>query len=797
MGPYLVAAAAGLLFLPFLPVLPPLWLAPALAASFFLFALFSRWRKIFLFAALLCSTLSWSVWTATRVVETRLPHTWEGVTLEASGWVRGVPEPGAFGLRFRFEPVATTGPAGEAVPVAGHWYLFAAGKEPLWPDGRCRLTVRLKRPHGVVNPGGFDAEAWLLSEGITASGSVRHMACEPPARVTVDGLRAKLRDTFLREFPENPVAGVVLSLITGDRSQVPPELWERYVATGVVHLMAISGLHITLIAVVVAAGLRMLLLRVPELALHWPPHKPALAAGFLAAWAYSLMAGYSVPTERTLIMLAVVLFMQALDRRLPAFQVLLLAMIAVLLWSPLAVHATGFWLSFGAVAILLMLGHVPGETGWWRQVVGVQFVLTLLLLPLTLWFFERASWVSPFANLLAVPLVTFVIVPLGLLGLVGWLLGGNGLALLCWKLAIVLMTVLDALLEQFQSWPGAGAAWSLAGGTALLWLVLAVLVAVQPAQRRLWCLLPVLALALWRPPLMPEEGVLRITVLDVGQGLSVLLQTRHHRLLYDTGPPLGPATDAGERHVLPSLRRLGVYRLDRLLLSHDDNDHTGGAASVLTGMVVGEVLGPPLAGVRSSVPWQGCRAGLHWEWDGWRFETLYPDETESQTAGSDNNRSCVLRVSRGERAVLLPGDLEHWGEHRLLERLLPEQLRADVLVLGHHGSRNASSLPWVAAVSPAWAIASAGYRNSFRHPSEALVRRLEATGVRWRNTADSGALVMELSVAGAGVPEGWRVTAPRYWRERPREQQDHDAQAFFEHRATAPALGGDGHNPVK
>lgn len=797
MGPYLVAAAAGLLFLPFLPALPPLWLAPALASSCFLFAFFSRWQKVFLLAALLCSTLSWSVWSATRAVEARLPHALEGVTLEATGWVRGMPEPGAFGLRFRFEPVAAMGPQDEAVPVAGHWHLFSAGSESPWPDGRCRLTVRLKRPHGVVNPGGFDAEAWLLSEGITASGSVRHMACEPPVRVTVDGLRAKLRDTFLREFPENLVAGVVLSLITGDRSQVPLALWERYVATGVVHLMAISGLHITLIAVVVAAGLRVLLGFVPGLALRLPPHKPALVAGFLAAWAYSLMAGYSVPTERTLIMLAVVLSMQALDRHLPAFQVLLLAMIAVLLWSPLAVHATGFWLSFGAVAILLMLGHVPGSAGWWRQVVGVQFVLTLLLLPLTLWFFERASWVSPFANLLAVPLVTFVVVPLGLLGLVGWLLGGNGLALLCWKTAIALMAVLDALLEQFQSWPGAGMAWSLAGGTALLWLVLAVLVIIQPAQRRLWCLLPVLALALSRPPLAPAADVLRVTVLDVGQGLSVLLQTRHHRLLYDTGPPLGPATDAGERHVLPSLRRLGVYRLDRLVLSHDDNDHTGGAASVLAGMTVGDVLGPKPASVSQAVFWQPCRAGLRWVWDGWLFEALYPTEDESLAASNDNNRSCVLRVSRGERAVLLPGDLEHRGEHRLLERLPEEAVRADVLVLGHHGSRNASSLPWVAAVSPAWAIASAGYRNSFRHPSEALVKRLEATGVRWRNTADSGALVMELSAVGAGAPEGWRTTAPRYWRERPREQQDHDAQAFFEHRATAPMLGGDGHNPVK
>ncbi len=777
MGPYLAAAAGGLLLLPVLPSLPPLWLAPLAAIIFLFCAWFWRLRSCVLLALFL-ATFSWSVTVARHAVDSRIPKFLEGVELEVHGRVSGLPERVERGLRLRFRPEQAAGPQGEDIPVAGLWQLFSALSDIPMPDAVCTLRVKLKRPHGAVNPGGFDYEAWLLSEGVTASGTVRAMQCAPPAGISIDSLRARLRQHFLAAYPERPAAGVVLALITGDRTQVSDELWERYVATGVVHLMAISGLHITLLAVVTAWMVRRLLQFFPVLALRFPLPKPALAAGFVIAWLYSLMAGYSVPTERTLIMLAVVLLCQGMSRRLPAFQVLMLALVLVLLWSPLAVHAVGFWLSFGAVAILLLLGALRQNIPMWRQALSLQFVLTLLLLPLTLWFFERASWVSPLANLLAVPAVTFVIVPLGLLGLLCWLLSLSAAAHVVWEAAIFLMTILDALLEQFQGWPGAGAAWSLAGVSGLLWLVLAVLVLWQPVQRQLFLLLPVFALALWLPPLSPQPGVLRMTVLDVGQGLSALLQTGKHSLLYDTGPPLGPVADAGQRHVLPSLRRLGVYRLDRLLLSHDDNDHTGGAASVLASMPVTQGMGVLPAGLVAPYGehWWECRAGQEWFWEGWRFAILYPDDEEFALAGNDNNRSCVLHVSRGGRGILVPGDLEQRGERRLLARIDPERLRADVLVLGHHGSRNASSLEWVAAVSPGWAIASAGYRNAFRHPSQTLLDRLQHTGVQWRNTANSGALVIELSAGGVSRPSAWRQREPRYWRER----QDDEAQAFFE-----------------
>lgn len=768
MGLLLAAAAAGLMSLPLLAFLPPLWLSPLLALIFLL--LWWRWRQPWLLGLVFfLATFSWSVTRAQQALSQRIVPAWEGVELVAEGRIDGLFEPALHGLRFRFRPEKAQ-LDGDELPVAGgSWQLFSPFHDQPLPDAVCTLTVKLKRPHGVANPGGFDYEAWLLSENVTATGSVKALVCKKPARFSVDGLRLSLRDEFQRKFPEQPAAGVLLALISGDRALIPDAVWERYVATGVVHLMAISGLHITLLAVVTAWLVLRLLRFFPRLALRCPLHKPAFLTGFLVAGLYSLMAGFSVPTERTLIMLGVVLLAHWGERRLPSLQILALALITVLLWSPLAVHAAGFWLSFGAVAILLVLGDSRSAIPVWRQALLLQCLMSLLLLPLTLWFFERASWVSPMANLLAVPLVTFVIVPLGLLGLLCWLLPLTGLAHFFWGLAVHLIALMDTLLEQFQSWPAASMDWALPGGWSLVCLLLALFCLLQPLQRSLRFLAPVFLLPLFFSAPAVAPGTLRLTVIDVGQGLSVLVETSGHRLLYDSGPTLGPNADAGRRYVLPVLHQMRVHALDRMVLSHDDNDHTGGALSVLEGMPVRAGLGARPASLqgRLGLPWQDCRAGQHWQWDGWDFSLLYPTGEESLAADKDNNRSCVLMIRRGRAAVLLPGDLESRGEMALLARMPVSQLRASVLVLGHHGSRSASSTDFLAAVQPQWAIASAGYRNQFRHPSPALLERLHAAAIPWRNTAHSGAITMLLADDGALVLEEFRVQKPRYWRTPP------------------------------
>lgn len=792
MGIPLAALALGLLLLPLLPALP----TPLLPAGAGLALALAAWRwrhPALVAAACLLLAFAWSVRGAAQALADRLPADLEGLTLEVTGVSEGLPEPSPpRGARFRFRPDALRGPPGTpALPALSRqrWQLFSPLPSPPAPGSRCTLELRLKRPHGAANPGGFDYEAWLLSEGVTATGTVRRQVCRAPAGFSVDRLRLGLRRAFQEHFPERPAAGVLLALVTGDRSLVAPAAWDTYAATGVVHLMAISGLHVMLLAAVFGWLLLRLLRQWPALALRLPLQRPVLVAAFLVALGYSFLAGFSVPTERTLVMAAVVLAATLSGRRLAPFLVLALALVAVLAPAPLAVHGAGLWLSFGAVAVLMLAGEGNAGLPAWRQALQLQFAVSLLLLPLTLWFFETLAWVSPFANLLAVPLVTFGVVPLGLLGFLCWLAGAESAAVLAWSGGVGLVEVLDALMQQFAAWPAASLALALPGLAGLCWLLLAIGCLLQPASHRLRLLAPVFLLPLAWPPAALAPGQLRVTVIDVGQGLSVLVETHRHRLLYDAGPALGPRADAGARHVLPVLRRLGVPRLDLLVLSHGDLDHTGGAGAVLRGMAVTRGLGAPPPGIagagRGAPPWQACRAGQHWRWDGWDFRVLYPDAREALAAASDNERSCVLRISGAGGAVLLPGDIGKPSERALLARLPAGELAADVLVLGHHGSRGSSTEAFLDAVRPRWALASAGYRNAFRHPSPVVIRRLEARGIRWRNTASAGALTLRLGAPGGLRLEGWRQHSGHYW-------QADDAERFFAEQGGLRALGGSG-----
>jgi len=765
MGALLAAAAGGLLLLPFLSALPPAWLPLAGAAVLLLLACIRACRRLLVGGVFLLA-FSWSVMHAARALEQRIPAAWEGQVLTVQGWVEGLPEAAERGVRFRFVPVALIPEDGSRpLPLTGRWQVFSAQPGMPEPQASCTLAVRLKRPHGVANAGGFDYEAWLLSEGVTATGSTRTLSCGKPVGFSFDGLRFRLRQHFSRTFNATPEAGVLLALISGDRALMPVAAWNLYAATGIVHLMAISGLHVTLLAAVVFGLALRLLRRFPELALRIPLHKPALLAGFGVALLYSLIAGLSVPTLRTLIMLGVVAGALCLERRLPAFHILLLALIAVLLWSPLAVHAAGFWLSFGAVALLMLLGQTGRELPLWRQALQTQFLVSLLLLPLTLWFFEQLSWVSPLANLLAVPLVTFVIVPLGLLGLLGWLCGLHAGAGLLWSGAMGLLALLDALLEQFAAWPAAHVAFSLPGAAGLLLLAAALACLLQPVQPRLRWLAPVFLLPLLFPAAPLRPGQLRLTLLDVGQGLAVLVETPGHRLLYDAGPALGPHADAGSRFILPALRRQGVHSLDRLVLSHADLDHTGGARTLLAGLRIGAGLGarPAAAALPPGLAWTDCRAGQRWRWDGWEFAVLFPSAEQAYFARNDNNRSCVLRISRGRASILLPGDIDRLAELSLLERFPAASLRSTVLVLAHHGSRSASSAEFLAVVQPRWALVSAGYRNAFRHPSEKVLERLRVAGIPLRNTARSGAITLLLDGSGTLHLGEFRRDAGGYW----------------------------------
>jgi competence protein ComEC len=625
--------------------------------------------------------------------------------------------------------------------------------------------VRLRRAHGNANPHGFDYEAWLLERGIRATGTIR--AREEMARLddfvprlayAVERLRDGLRERFLAELPDAPYAGVLIALAIGDQRSIPDALWETFRRTGVTHLVSISGLHVTMVAALCAMLANALWRRGTRLMLRLPAQKAAVAFGWLAALAYTVLAGFEVPAQRTLYMLSVVVLALWSGRRLGVIRTLLLALLTVLIVDPWAVLAVGFWLSFGCVAVLFFVGsarvgeNMEKEAGYARRCRrglwhwgAAQWAVTIASLPLLLLFFQQFSLVSPLANAVAIPAVSFVITPLALISvLLPW---PPLLSVDHWLLA----RLMD-LLDYLAGWPvwqqPAPPPWAVPLALAgVAWLLLP---RGFPARWLGFCLLaPLLAM----PPARPPPGEAWIDVLDVGQGLAVLVRTEKHVLLYDTGPRFGDV-DAGQRIVAPFLRAVGVTRLDALVVSHRDMDHAGGLDAV-------QAHGP-IARFLSSMPGVGaepCAAGQSWEWDGVRFAILHPLARDyTGESKPPNNMSCVLSVRNGVDAVLLTGDIEAADERRLIARA-GGQLQSGALVAPHHGGRGSSSREFIAAVAPRHAVFSAGYRNRFGHPRAVVLERYAASRP-WRTDRDGA---IRLVLGQAVEVSAWRATRPRYW----------------------------------
>ena len=755
------------------------WLGALLVGglSLLLLAMRSRRRQFLAISIAACAGIgfAWAgVFAHWRLVE-RLPADWEGRDIELSGVIAALPQRFEQGERFEFA-VETVHTAGASVPsrILLSWYhrwdelseadTALEGREAraVRPGERWRFTVRLKKPHGQANPHGFDYEAWLLERGIRATGSIRprgsaqrldEFVLRPG--YAVERLRDLLRSRFLTTLPEAPYLGVLIALSVGDQRAIPNAQWQLFNRTGVTHLVSISGLHVTMVAALFAALCNLLWRRSERLMLFLPAQKAALLAGWLAALGYALLAGFEVPAQRTLYMLSVVALALWSGRNFGVSRTLLLALLAVLVADPWAVLANGFWLSFGAVGVLFYVGSARlGEPAGWRGSLlqwGVaQWAVTLGSLPLLLLFFQQFSLVSPLANALAIPLVSLLITPLALI-----------FTVLPWPPLLDLDHYLLSGLMRFLEWLGQ---WPLWEQPAPPWW--AALLAVLGA---LWLLLPrgfparwlglfLLLPALFIPPPRPAPGEAWVEVLDVGQGLAVVVRTAGHTLLYDTGPLYGSDSNAGQRVVLPYLRAVGVERLDALIVSHRDKDHSGGAAAVRQALPVGRSL--------SSLGEAGdeaCVAGQHWVWDGVRFDLLHPRAADYPgRAGRSNSMSCVLRVDSGRgaggSALLLTGDIEAADERALLARA-DGHLASDVLLVPHHGGRASSTAEFIAAVGADEVVFSAGYRNAFGHPRPEVLERY-AGRRQWRTDRD-GALRI---VLGA-TPEvsAWRKERPRYW----------------------------------
>ncbi|MBI3935867.1 MAG: DNA internalization-related competence protein ComEC/Rec2 [Betaproteobacteria bacterium] len=744
------------------------WWQPAARAS--------RWLKWSLAKAVwIALGFAWAAFAAHWRLADTLPPQWEGRDIMLVGVVAGLPQPYQRSLRFEFDVERVLTPEAR-VPrriVLSWWGSPAREDRPAtFPDlhagERWRLTVRLRRPYGTANPHGFDYEAWLLERGIRATGYVRLKGVN--RRLTglvhqpqywVESTREAVRERIARALPEGTYAGVLVALAIGDQRAIPQPQWQVFTRTGVNHLMSISGLHVTMVASLAFALAYWGWRRSARLTLALPARKAAALAGLATAFGYALLAGFAVPAQRTVYMLAVVAVALWLGRMSSPSAVLALALFAVTVLDPWAVLAPGFWLSFGAVAVIMFVaaGRI-GRLNWLAAWARVQWAVTIGLVPLLLALFQQVSLVSPIANAVAIPVVSLVVVPLTLAGAVfpfdfmlrfaHWIMGWCA-ALLEWLAAAP-----EAVWQQH-----APPAWAVAAAVpAMFWLL-----APRGFPARWLGAIGFLPLFLILPPRI-APGDLRLTVLDVGHGLAVLAQTSNHALLFDAGPSFGPGADSGNRIIVPFLRAAGVRRLDGMIASHDDIDHNGGAISVLQAV--------PVARFYSSLPRDHpvldhapgaatCRSGQRWEWDGVAFEFLHPPAWYYERDGlKDNDLSCVLRISASGGSALLAADIGRSSEEALLTAF-GEDLIADVLVVPHHGSRTSSTQEFVWRVNPQVAVFTVGYRNRFGHPKQEVVERYRRLGARLLRTDRDGALTLEFA-AGKGIRlQPYRALYRRYW----------------------------------
>lgn len=727
------ALALGLLCLGFLPVLPSVGWLIALAACA-VASLFTRVWPLGCFLLGLC----WACGSAQLALDDRLAAGLDGRTLWLEGRVVGLPARTAQGVRFELDAARS-----RRAELPQRLQLSWFGGPPLRAGEQWRLAVTLQRPAGLLNPHGPDREAQLLARRVGATGTVK--AGQLLAPVT-GGWRDALRQRLLAVEANGRTAALV-ALVLGDGAGLAREDWQTLQATGTVHLLVISGQHIGLVAGLLyglVAGLARWGL--------WPVRLPwlpwACGLAMAAALAYGWLAGAGVPVQRACLMLAVVLLWRLRFRHLGALLPLLLALVVVLLVEPLAALLPGFWLSFSAVATLLYCFSAR-LGGWrsWRAWTRAQWVIAIGLLPVLLATGLPVSLSAPLANLVAVPWISLAVLPLVLLGTVLLPLPGVGEALL-WLaggLLDLLFRGLALVAQQRPAWmPPALPVW------AWLLVCLGALLLLLPRGVPLRGLGGVMLLALWVPREPVPLGQVEVWQLDVGQGLAVLLRTRHHNLLYDAGPAKGDS-DLGERVVLPTLRKLGVAALDVMLVSHAHADHAGGAAAIQRGLPVRRIIGGEALG---DVPLQPCVSGERWDWDGVRFSLW-----RWADAQSSNDRSCVLMIeAQGER-LLLAGDMEAGAERAWLAAT--EAPGIDWLQSPHHGSRSSSSEAFIRATAPRGVLISRGRNNSFGHPHVQVLERYRRYGVAIHDTAVEGAL--RLVVGRQGEVEGVRGQR-RFWR---------------------------------
>jgi len=783
---------------------------------FFLLSPHALAKKIAILGLIFVVGFAWNAQYAESRLANVLPTDLEGKEFVIEGRIAALPQSNSAGAKFAFEVNAATYAKEPLSIFPKRIYL---SWQPAWrnpqdipdivPGQRWKFKAKLKRPYGSMNPYTFDFERWAFHQDYGASGSIRsgELLLDRDIGLMEFELRMELARWHLRKkilsmLPsEARYGGVLVALVMGDQNAIDQDDWQVFNATGIGHLISISGLHVTMLAGV-GASFSAFIWRRRNWPLIVPVSKLAAVSGFLTAFIYAWLAGFQIPAQRTMYMVGVVAFALWSGRNPRSFDIWWWALAFVLLVDPMAPYTPGFWLSFGAVAaILYAMGDTSGLLGiptgkeleihWThrfaqalREACRIQAVVTLALLPFTLYWFYQVSIVSPLANAFAIPLVSYIVTPLAIVGALLPEFLGRWLMLP----AHASMEYLAIILDWMAGW-----SWAVVWSRQPAWWMLAIsgagiIYAIKPGEIRgtwYWRLLALcFSIPLFISPdgffgeLTLAHGEFRANVLDIGQGTAVLIETANRKLLYDTGPIQGKKDDAGQRTILPYLRGRGIDQIDRMVISHSDSDHIGGAATLLKSIHFDLMMGslpnsnPLIRNLQvRKIPAIPCRFRQKWIWDGVEFFIWHPNEEtlfQEQYSGKPNEMSCVLEVRNQQSSLWLTGDVEKLGESEINDRLDPVMLktigdRELIFMAPHHGSKTSSSIELLKKLTPSQSFAQNGYRNRYGHPHPTVTARYENLNIPFYQTPKTGAQIWLFKNNKHSSTQFWRHNIKRLW----------------------------------
>jgi competence protein ComEC len=729
---------------------------------------------------------AWSAFVTDQRLAKALPQELAAQTLVVAGHIEGLPEREGRVVRFNMNVYRSDTVNGKQVKGRIRVSDYRRQSINPQPGEAWKLLLRVKPVHGFANPAGFDYEKWLFNNKIVATAYIRDQKAGDGKGVSInhripgvdktayiDHLRLAIAKQIDVSLNGSPLSGIITALATGDRRAISTQQWRVLQKTGTSHLMAISGLHVGMVAAIAFFLFRLFWSNISGLTLRFPAHKAAAIAALFLALFYSLLAGFSLPTQRALLMLALLSIAVISNRHVRTLDILSLTLLLVLMVDPLAILSAGFWLSFSAVAMILYTVLFKRHIQRWEEkrlfkAMRLQWKLSLMMAPLSLLFFQALPLAGPFANIIAIPVVALLIVPLVLLASLLFLIAGPGfLEQHLFQLANSLLQSLWALLEMMAETSEMVNFLPDLSVPALVGLLFCVLMIMLPTGLQLRNLALVgLLVFIYPQHTKTRHGEFRMILLDVGQGLSVIIKTAQHSLLFDTGARFSRKFNAGDAVILPVLKSLSIHALDKLLISHGDNDHSGGSAAVLAGINVHHIMANEEVRLDNLPAGKvtPCTEGQQWVWDGVLFKVLHPQEG---TVASGNNASCVLQVSSEYGSLLLPADIEKEAEQEIISRYRG-LLKSAILVAPHHGSKTSSSPKFLDAVSPQLILIPAGWMNRYHHPSPVVISRMAERGIAAISTAECGAIDVSFAQDGLTV-ESFRQQNRKIW-----DQMDSD-----------------------